>query len=473
MLFVASKKTMQAVNKRSSVVCVEAKSMTKRVLSGVFILVALIALGVIIAGALNSGDQLLVRFLTAVVVAALGIYVISDLRLQTDDAMKATATSSNSFRDMTMAVSSNSPVAKPVTQMVPVSTAEFMDTVTSTSNQRVAFEDQKVAVGALATADGDGSPQDFYFSDSDFSEDPDGIFVDMEIDPGSDSLEEDAATSEVLVSDVSETIPSIFQEEDMLLDSDLDEKAEITDDVSLPTLIDSVSDDEGHSWPDEDAESEASTEVAEGQDLTNEAIVVEDIFKSDKDLFASLEAELEHLEPIMQEQLAGDSEVKVVSLLDAEGNVKSLGRLEPKETEEELAKPTVSEALAPIIDLREGQSVEVASTIDAAIKTGELEVISTLIEQGMLSTEGEISDRDVRTMVYVAFTSNELRKVIKAGGNPDEPNPDIDLGPVELFDETVHTPAPKTMYKGRPKAVKEQAVIDVRSSADAVDKESV
>ncbi|MEL6981539.1 MAG: hypothetical protein AAFO29_03860, partial [Actinomycetota bacterium] len=63
----------------------EANVMTKRIVSGIFILTALGALGVILAGALTSGEQLIVRFLTAVIVAALGLYVISDLRLQADD----------------------------------------------------------------------------------------------------------------------------------------------------------------------------------------------------------------------------------------------------------------------------------------------------------------------------------------------------------------------------------------------------
>lgn len=105
--------------------------------------------------------------------------------------------------------------------------------------------------------------------------------------------------------------------------------------------------------------------------------------------------------------------------------------------------------LAPIIDLRHVNSQN-PSSVDAAINAGEVEVIATLIEQGMLSTDGPISDRDVRTMVYVAFTSNELRKLLLAGGTPDGPNFGLDLGPVELFDERVHAPAPKTLYSGMP-----------------------
>jgi hypothetical protein len=36
-------------------------------------------------------------------------------------------------------------------------------------------------------------------------------------------------------------------------------------------------------------------------------------------------------------------------------------------------------------------------------------------------------------MVYVAFTSSELRKILLAGGTIDGDNSSIDLGPVEVF----------------------------------------
>jgi hypothetical protein len=102
--------------------------------------------------------------------------------------------------------------------------------------------------------------------------------------------------------------------------------------------------------------------------------------------------------------------------------------------------------LAPIIDLRGPATIE--TDIEAAIQSGEVEVIATLIEQGMLSTAGPISDREVRTMVYVAFTSNELRKLLRAGGQPDSPDRAVDLGPVELFDPQLHKPAPARLYPG-------------------------
>ena len=94
--------------------------MTKRIVSGVFLLIALGALGLILAGALTSGEQLIVRFLTAVIVAALGLYVISDLRLQADDDAVATG----------LRTTVSSPRVTTTETPPPNSTAAFMATVT-------------------------------------------------------------------------------------------------------------------------------------------------------------------------------------------------------------------------------------------------------------------------------------------------------------------------------------------------------
>ncbi|MGB5757657.1 MAG: hypothetical protein WBM50_12145, partial [Acidimicrobiales bacterium] len=110
----------------------EANVMTKRIVSGIFILTALGALGVILAGALTSGEQLIVRFLTAVIVAALGLYVISDLRLQADD-------------DAMTARSGGHPRLSTV-DAPPNSTAAFMATVTKRADRR------KTEIGEAAAA---------------------------------------------------------------------------------------------------------------------------------------------------------------------------------------------------------------------------------------------------------------------------------------------------------------------------------
>ena len=75
-------------------------------------------------------------------------------------------------------------------------------------------------------------------------------------------------------------------------------------------------------------------------------------------------------------------------------------------------------------------------------------MIASLIEQGMLSTEGPITDRDVRTMVYVAFTSSELRKILLAGGTIDGDNSSLDLGTVDVFAD----PADRALAQGEPTA---------------------
>ena len=88
--------------------------------------------------------------------------------------------------------------------------------------------------------------------------------------------------------------------------------------------------------------------------------------------------------------------------------------------------------LAGVVNLRP-RRIAPPTAIEAAIRSGELEVIASLIDQGLLSTEGPISDRDVRTMVYVAFTSSELRKILLSGGTLDGDNSNIDLGEVDVF----------------------------------------
>jgi hypothetical protein len=93
-------------------------------------------------------------------------------------------------------------------------------------------------------------------------------------------------------------------------------------------------------------------------------------------------------------------------------------------------------ARARVLSLLAGETG--SADIDAAIRSGELEIISSLVDDETLSSEGPISDSDVRTMVFVAFTSNELRKILLSGGRLDVELDDIeledlDLGPVEVF----------------------------------------
>ncbi len=116
--------------------------MTKRVLYGLFLLVALGALGLILAGALTTGEQLLVRFLTAVIVAGLGLYVISDLRLQATD--KPTSPSRSSL----------APVSQTAEGIPRDSTAAFMATVTGKKAPTTASLDARWPDNTDLEADG-------------------------------------------------------------------------------------------------------------------------------------------------------------------------------------------------------------------------------------------------------------------------------------------------------------------------------
>ena len=124
--------------------------MMKRIVSGIFLLVALGVLGLIVAGALASGEQLIVRFLTAVIVAALGLYVISDLRLQADD---------NDAAAPRPAVASAGRSTSQAEPAPPNSTAAFMATVTgkrSGSTDLTSFEPAPTGTVPIIDIDPDG-----------------------------------------------------------------------------------------------------------------------------------------------------------------------------------------------------------------------------------------------------------------------------------------------------------------------------
>ncbi len=519
--------------------------MTKRIVSGIFILTALGALGVILAGALTSGEQLIVRFLTAVIVAALGLYVISDLRLQADDdaagvrpgsrprlagidappnstaAFMATvtgkadngmlaelghdiqdeladddstepiehehrefevgvgATSSSTSEPEESAVvedagSHDGPPVPSILGPAPVTvrasdlpdlTGQQPATITDLFSRRataeadhaswptsgevaeVPVEATETATVAVAEADvrpaapadtgtwsateqpsmgEDGASADFEYSGEleapafEWPAPPDG--------PGNDGAEPIATGGEP---GPDESVPEMGADEAELATGTTPETATVLDPTELMAA-------DGPPLP---PETDRVDETDQGFEI-DQGIEIDAAL--DTELVAdALDAEAEVGHDGGTETGANDTDEIPVTV---NGNGYALPT--PLLDRSELGGAEYADApLAPIIDLRDVNPTEAG--VDEAIKTGELEVISALIEQGMLSTDGPISDRDVRTMVYVAFTSNELRKLLLAGGTPDAPNPEIDLGPVELFDASMKQP-PKTLYTGRP-----------------------
>ena len=486
--------------------------MTKRIVSGIFILTALGALGVILAGALTSGEQLIVRFLTAVIVAALGLYVISDLRLQADD---DATTSRTKVRARLSAVDAP-----------PNSTAAFMATVTKKGDGRTGRKDAQ-RVGKAGDDRIDLPDVSVGATPSSTSE-PVSAVVEGAGSPGGPPTPEPTGPAPVTVRGTelpelngrpSATVTELFgdrRREDQQRESwpggptppGTDAPDTIVVDVAPPTIATPTVDADLPAGTDGQPPTEGPVTTGDDVELTRPNAVID--FEYSGELQAPDYAwPAPPLPPAAAEAIATATSpatsptgghLFATDPTGAEGRGDERGDAEGERTSERVAvNPDILEIpgilegtespheatpepddgrpsppllngqhrslpiplagaaagaadyadapLAPIIDLRNAAG---CNNLDLAIRSGELEVIATLIEQGMLSTSGPITDRDVRTMVYVAFTSNELRKLLLAGGRPDGPNRGLELGPVELFDESQHAPAPKTLYPGLP-----------------------
>jgi len=482
----------------------EANVMTKRIVSGIFILTALGALGVILAGALTSGEQLIVRFLTAVIVAALGLYVISDLRLQADDdaagmrtgahprlagidappnstaAFMATVTgkgesptatnpaasdqdavagdedsephrtgvgttssSTSEHEESAVVEDAGSLDAPPVPSLLgpapvtvratdlPALTGRKPATITDLFAKRSADESvdrswPSFGVGSKATE-----------ADDDAGHNGDGIFDD---DDTTDGLAE-PAPSDGAASDGSSSETDSDDSADTNDDDQIDELV-ATETTDLPATADfaysGALEAPVFEWPSAPGSESGPIETGDtGMVAAATMTTTIAVERTEDDRADDLERSDADLAPDTDEQMTVDAITDAPPLPSP--FIASAGTS---------AVEYADAPLAPIIDLRHAAGSS-GTDIDEAISSGEVEVVAALIEQGMLSTDGPISDRDVRTMVYVAFTSNELRKLLAAGGSPDSPNPGIDLGPVELFKDGMVQP-PKTLYPGPP-----------------------
>lgn len=485
--------------------------MTKRIVSGIFILTALGALGVILAGALTSGEQLIVRFLTAVIVAALGLYVISDLRLQADD-------------DAAGMRSGAHPRLAGI-DAPPNSTAAFMATVTgkgesptaqdpAADEQDVLAEDEEnepheTGVGTTSSSTSEHEESAVVEDAGSLDAPPvPSLLGPAPVTVRANDLPDLTGRKPATITDlfakrsaddsVDRTWPSFGVDSiPLTADGDLDADNGSADTPDTPDT-DHAADDNGDrsidgdeipaqaelsdADDDDEAEVESTTDYAYSGDLeapvfewpaapdstdgsteaTKTDIDLDDDFEADVTVAAAITTTIAMGETTALPGAEADTDESGYDLVatttdpavDTEAvapAVNGHGRDLPSPfgaTNGSSAVEYADAPLAPIIDLRHVAGSGV-SEIDDAIDAGEVEVVAALIDQGMLSTDGPISDRDVRTMVYVAFTSNELRKLLAAGGSPDGPNPGIDLGPVELFKDGMVQP-PKTLYPGPP-----------------------
>lgn len=550
--------------------------MTRRIISGVFLLIALGVLGVILAGALTSGEQLIVRFLTAVIVAALALYVISDMRLQANDDAAAVGTR-NTMPTPRVTVPTEPPAD---------STAAFMATVTGrrtdeTSGHPISADDfsqdAEALVGAASNAGPNGpagpsepphphagggigarSPfgaldQEMPYEDVDHRDQESPYEDDLDEAaqwPFNDDVEADGPTAteqgdvDGLVAmfanqpeSTPEPVPAIAAIDDEIarlddiaalngmtafdgaatdderkqpirrrrskqgvrpttgehplarpssatIDGDAADVAiaddldpdtmdrplhHVTDDTAGPSTVDPDDTPDDHDDPAAESlvESDASAtdvEVADvevtadgGRDVparntadtetaTDDAESATANETGDDDAETTTETTTD-TEAIADDasavgDRAGSESTDLVAEAEAEAvPAPSATTVDPDddgaEDEGAAASQVVKAAeyadgpLAPIIDLR--RPVATVEGVAEAIRSGEMEVISSLINQGLLTTEGPITDRDVRTMVYVAFTSAELRKILVAGGSVDGDNSHLELGDVDVF----------------------------------------
>ena len=441
--------------------------MAKRIISGIFILTALGALGVILAGAMTSGEQLIVRFLTAVTVAALALYVISDLRLQTE-------------QDALPEVPPEPTEARPT----PVAAPEVMATVTGSHRTRHAEEwvptppspqpgfEAIVPVAPVAHSTLGGDPASMVtgsrlvpltttpdagddpavFSRSSAPDSPASPTFAPRPEPVSRRTESDAPLVASHPSQASPPVVAMPADESGFDPTDVSVIASTAFTYSGPLTSGEIQwppaaspndeadqrSDEGVIKPaHEDPPTPAAGAVGRSADLGAADLTAADLTADDlgvdelsaDDLSA---ADLPTAELPTTSRLPRPESARAVT--SVKPGTQPTGP-DPDRAVESMPTPLVLTDAEP------------SDKLSAAIRSGEIQVINSLISQGMLTVDGPITDRDVRTMVYVAFTSNELRKLILAGGTPDGIRAgDLELGEVELFDERRFAPTPKRLY---------------------------
>ena len=487
--------------------------MTKRIVSGVFLLVALGALGLILAGALTSGEQLVVRFLTAIIVAALCLYVISDLRLQADDGAAPRPSPRRAPNDPAR--------RRPRTAaaLPPNSTAAFMATVTGKRSTTTAdaasaadeadLDPDRSTDEAAATPTSHAPPTTATASDDEEGAEEAPAYAEQAADAAAwphtaadpSALDEETAKDGLVAIFTKQAARETSEPDD-----EVEQHAMVVNDhyrppqppapagpnltsiqggayvepalgagkrEPLPVLA--ASGDVVDTTTDEtaDGETEVGDETEPGEEpntVANDLVGLADPHANPEPIAADLDDRAGstlgqlHRSPDPEaegtavatagdeapsdesspgEPVAADLPVPVLQSLPATSSAVVIApTLQPVPGLEAAAA-----ARARVIELLAGDLTE--DEIDAAIRSGEIEIITSLLDDGTLSAEGPISDGDVRTMVYVAFTSNELRKILRSGGLLD--TDDVDLGPVEVF-STDATVADETDASAPPEA---------------------
>jgi len=475
--------------------------MTKRIVSGLFILAAVAALSLILADALDDGEQLVARFLIAVIVAALGLYVISDLRLKADEQATESGHTKQVISEI-KEVASNSPA--------------FMATVTRK-------KESPAATSHPTTGPHIGANNPFHST-------PHNQFPPTQLEaipanprgpvPAAQSQRSETTSPAIPVArqttqakpnslDLSTLPPPTFEsrsEPTIMLtnrslatagtpdttgfymadirDADSTSKVDLTraDESQLnasvtrgligPSAVDSRQEpygvenkiDNGHQAHTGHKTNPATlpqtpprpstTGAAPGASSAESRLAQPKTFdpantgdtagwlapidttntpsRLDPTATTDLGRPANHASPAPStissppsdpiRQLPNNDSISRLGSPNPLGQANTQDTIPPANRVRPTAKPVQrpqTSRIAPVVHLRRSASAARADDIEAAIKAGEIDVIASLVRDGLLSTNGPITDEEVQMMVYVAFTSNELRAILQSDGTID------------------------------------------------------
>ena len=270
---------------------------------------------------------------------------------------------------------------------------------------------------------------------------------DLVVDPDEDSSAEGVGI--VVDDDPDWVADEDGADEDALIDA-LDDGGDSEVEVEVEDVVEAIE------LPADD-ETEDEVEVAEAEiaaaEINDELDTVElDTVELDEDveLVEAAELELEadehdvvetevlEVEPtevveVVEAESSGDEPGVDIEDIDAEKLAAALDSIEPADPSESTVE--VDYVSEPVVTASTGLSVGSgtelpvvvqtpapvelhkysSSEIMAVVKTQEGHLVDTLIDEGVLSTQGPLTDKDIRTMVFVAVSSTELIEVLTEG----------------------------------------------------------
>lgn len=109
---------------------------------------------------------------------------------------------------------------------------------------------------------------------------------------------------------------------------------------------------------------------------------------------------------------------------DPESNAEPVAAAEPKATLAEPIARESSETVAVENTQHEPSFIQLGDYTNAdlveSVRAGEASLVAVLTDNGMLTTEGPLTDADVATMVFVAVSSDDLLRVLIAGKKAED-----------------------------------------------------